>query len=227
MKKILVLAVVLTAAFSACNTGKNPKAFSEKDSVAYAFGLDYGRHAKSFDSTLNTAIIAQAISDVMNNTQKMTIGQAQDFLSEYFMVRIPARNLKASEDFLDGVIKNNPNAKKTDSGLIYEVIAEGDPNTMATDDVDEVLVNYVGTNKDDVQFDAGDSIRFPLRGVIQGWREGIKLVGKGGKIKLWIPANLAYGPQGSRDGRITPNEALVFEVDVLDVFPGEKPAEKK
>ncbi|MFR9566849.1 MAG: FKBP-type peptidyl-prolyl cis-trans isomerase, partial [Rikenellaceae bacterium] len=48
--------------------------------------------------------------------------------------------------------------------------------------------------------------------------EGMKLVGKGGRISLWIPAELAYGQQGAgRD--IGPNEALYFDVELVEVTP--------
>lgn len=64
---------------------------------------------------------------------------------------------------------------------------------------------------------------FPLNRVIKGWTEGMKLVGKGGKITLWIPSDLAYGQRGAgRD--IGPNEALKFEVEIIDVKPFAKPA---
>lgn len=59
--------------------------------------------------------------------------------------------------------------------------------------------------------------------MIPGWTEGLQLVGKGGKIMLWIPASLAYGPTGSGSA-IGPNEALEFEVELLDVTPYEEPA---
>ncbi len=64
---------------------------------------------------------------------------------------------------------------------------------------------------------SGDEpIEFPLNRVIAGWTEGMKLVGKGGKIMLWIPAELAYGQRGAgRD--ILPNMALEFEVELIDV----------
>ncbi len=219
MKKLFVAAVAALAALSACNNASSIKSYSEKDSVAYAIGLDYGRHLKGLDSTLNPSVVAAAISDVLNSSAKMTQEQAYEFLNEYFMVRIPARNLKASEEFLNDVAKNNPNVKRTDSGLLYEVILEGDGEVMAKGDRDEVMVNYKGTHKDGRVFDENDSTKFALNRVIRGWSEGMKLVGKGGKIKLYVPAELAYGTQGNPYGGIDPNEALVFDVEVIDVIP--------
>lgn len=219
MKKLFVAVVAVAAALSACNNASSIKSYSEKDSVAYAIGLDYGRHLKGLDSTLNPAVVAAAISDVLNNSAKMTQEQAYEFLNEYFMVRIPARNLKASEEFLNDIAKNNPNVKRTDSGLLYEIILEGDANAMAKNDKDEVMVNYKGSLKDGKVFDENDSTKFALNRVIKGWSEGMKLVGKGGKIKLYVPSDLGYGTQGNPYGGIAPNEALVFDVEVIDVIP--------
>ena len=47
----------------------------------------------------------------------------------------------------------------------------------------------------------------------------MKLVGPGGKIMLYIPADLAYGRMGAGNGEIGPNEALEFEVELLEVVP--------
>ncbi|MGN0007137.1 MAG: FKBP-type peptidyl-prolyl cis-trans isomerase N-terminal domain-containing protein [Alistipes sp.] len=67
-----------------------------------------------------------------------------------------------------------------------------------------------------------ETVEFPLNCVIKGWTEGMKLVGKGGKIVLYIPSELAYGPRGA--GRaIGPNEALEFTVELIDVKPYEAP----
>lgn len=61
-------------------------------------------------------------------------------------------------------------------------------------------------------------VEFELGQVIPGWTEGLKLIGKGGKITLWIPAELAYGRQ-ARGKYILPNSALKFEVELEDVIP--------
>lgn len=219
MKKLLIVAVIFSAAMVSCKGTKNIKSFNEKDSLSYAIGIDYGTHAKRLDSTMNVAVIAAAIQDVINNKPQMTQEEAYDFLNDYFMVRLPAKNKAEADAFLADVEKKNPNIKKSDSGLLYEILDEGDMNTRALNDADQVMVNYKGTLKDGTVFDQNDSIKFALNRVIKGWTEGMKLVGKGGQIILWVPAELGYGDRAQ--GQIPANAALKFEVDLLDVIPAD------
>ncbi len=222
MKKFFILAAGVAVALSSCNGGGGSLK-SEQDSVAYAVGLQCGDFIKSVDSTMNLNVVMGAVKDVINNKQKMDNEAAMAFMREYFMVRKPARAKVASEEFLAKVEKENPNVKKTESGLLYEIIKNGS-DLKAVSDSDEVKVIYEGRLKEGKVFDSskerGDTVQFALNRVIKGWSEGMKLVGKGGTIKLWIPAELAYGAQGAGNV-IGPNEALVFEVELVDVIPAD------
>jgi FKBP-type peptidyl-prolyl cis-trans isomerase len=106
------------------------------------------------------------------------------------------------------------------SGLVYEDLVVGD-GKMADPGL-LVTVNYTGWLTDgtkfDSSFDHGRPYKFQLGtgAVIPGWDQGIKGMRVGGKRKLTIPSDLAYGPEGSGT-RIPPNSILVFEVQLLGV----------
>lgn len=227
MKKFIVMAAAVAVVFSSCGTGgKSVK--TDLDSVAYAIGIDLGTQIKASDSLLNPNLIAKGIIDVFKGRNKMTQDSAKQLIQEYFMVKLPAKKQKAEEEYLVSVPKDNKNAVKLESGLIYEVINPGDESVKAVSDEDVVKVKYVGTFRDGREFDSskGDTVSFPLNRVIKGWTEGMKLVGKGGTVKLWVPSELGYGPQGNQQwgGPIGPYEPLVFEVEILDIVPA-APAE--
>ncbi|MBU6183400.1 MAG: FKBP-type peptidyl-prolyl cis-trans isomerase [Verrucomicrobia bacterium] len=111
-----------------------------------------------------------------------------------------------------------PGVQQTASGLQYTIEAPGEGT--APKPTDTVKVNYRGTLLDGTEFDSSykrnEPIEFPLNGVIRGWTEGLQLIKPGGKIKLFIPSNLAYGSRGA-GGVIGPDETLIFEVELLEV----------
>lgn len=109
-------------------------------------------------------------------------------------------------------------AVQTESGLVYYSMTEGTgpmPNELST-----VEVHYHGTLTDGTVFDSsvdrGQTISFPLSGVIQGWQEGLAMMKEGGKATLVIPSNLAYGEAGSGE-TIPPGATLKFEVELFKV----------
>ena len=108
--------------------------------------------------------------------------------------------------------------KVAESGLAYVIEVPGvDPKPEANATVE---VNYTGKLIDGTVFDTTDGrgpATFNLQGVVPGFREGIMLLGKGGKATLYIPGSLAYGVNGAPQAGIGPNQLLIFDVELLDI----------
>jgi FKBP-type peptidyl-prolyl cis-trans isomerase len=94
--------------------------------------------------------------------------------------------------------------------------AEGDKPEATS----QVTVHYHGTLPSGEVFDSsvqrGEPATFGLNQVIPGWTEGVQLMSVGEKYRFFIPSDLAYGPQGA-GGSIGPNQALVFEVELIAI----------
>jgi FKBP-type peptidyl-prolyl cis-trans isomerase len=77
-----------------------------------------------------------------------------------------------------------------------------------------VKVNYSGSLTNGSVFDSGNGVSFPLANLIIGWQQGIPLVGKSGKIILYLPPSLGYG--SSAQNGIPANSIMIFTIDLLD-----------
>jgi peptidylprolyl isomerase len=113
-------------------------------------------------------------------------------------------------------------AVRTPSGLATKVLTPGRGTEHPGPD-DKVKASYTGWTPDGHMFDSsvvrGEPITFPLTAVIPGWTEALQLMVVGEKRRLWIPSALAYGAH-PRPG--APGGDLVFDVELLDIFPAPK-----
>ena len=133
------------------------------------------------------------------------------------VLNMSAKAKEEGEKFLAENAKRE-GVKVTESGLQYEVLeATIGQKPKATD---SVRVHYEGTLIDGTVFDSsykrGESIAFPLNGVIKGWTEGLQLMSVGSKYKFFIPYQLAYGERGA-GASIPPYAALIFTVELLGI----------
>jgi FKBP-type peptidyl-prolyl cis-trans isomerase len=91
---------------------------------------------------------------------------------------------------------------------------------MKPNATDTVEVHYVGTLIDGTEFDnsikRGQTISFPLNGVIKGWTEILQLMTVGSKWKVYIPSDMGYGERGA-GAAIPGNSTLIFEIDLKGV----------
>ena len=148
---------------------------------------------------------AGSVTDTRDNGQVIHAGTAP---------KLP--NIPAPAD----VGKPPADAEKSGSGLVTKVTQKG-TGTVHPKAGDMVEVNYAGWMTDGKLFDTsqkrGTTAKFPLDKLIEGWREGLKLMVVGEKRRMWIPADLAYGDTPRRPGG--PFGLLVFDVELVSI-PG-------
>jgi FKBP-type peptidyl-prolyl cis-trans isomerase FklB len=105
------------------------------------------------------------------------------------------------------------------SGLQYQVLTAAPEGAKQPSAEDTVEVHYHGTLTNGTVFDSsverGETIKFPLSGVIAGWTEGLQLMGEGAKWRLFIPPSLGYGERPA--GEIPPNSTLIFDVELIAI----------
>ncbi len=195
------------------------------DKLGYMLGNDIGTQFKTMPVEFNLEKFFEAIKDVVEGNEsklsdedKMAVQQELQLKMTEVSNTAASANGEIGEKFLaenkakDGVVE-------TETGLQYEVLVEGDGEKPESAE-SEVTVHYEGKLLDGTVFDSSvarnEPASFPLNRVIKGWTEGVQLMSIGSKYRFFIPAELAYGPQGA-GGQIGPNATLVFEVELLAI----------
>lgn len=225
---VMLLALIIAGCQTGDKGGQISKLESQEDKVSYAIGLNVGTNMLRDSVRFSVAPLMQGLKDAALDTNQrlMKPSEVEQTLMAY-QEELKAKAMEArmkqgeaskkrSDDFME------QNKKKADvvtleSGLQYKVIKEGSGAKPTKDDV--LTAHYQGSLADGTEFDSsykrGEPATFRLTQMIPGWQQAFPLMKVGSKWELYVPANLAYGESGS--GPIGPNEALVFQVELLDI----------
>ncbi|MBL4701608.1 MAG: FKBP-type peptidyl-prolyl cis-trans isomerase [Phycisphaeraceae bacterium] len=191
--------------------------------ASYGIGFSMGQQIGQMGEAVDLTVLISGLTDsVQGNEPQFTQEQlkaafaALDAHMSQKTNQAGTANVKEGDDFLKANAAKE-GVKTTASGLQYKITKVGTGKSPTA--TDTVRVHYRGTFIDgktfDSSYDRGEPVEFPLSGVIPGWTEGLQLIKEGGKAMLWIPGDLAYGPQGR--GEIPPSATLIFEIELLEV----------
>jgi FKBP-type peptidyl-prolyl cis-trans isomerase len=236
-----ILALALVAALAVACNKKDEGGSSETDlttdpqKFGYAIGVDIGKSLKPVKDEVDTAALVKGLEETLAGKEPRLNDEMREKVKADITKKLQQKQMeerlakaKTAKDAGDKFLAENAKrdgVKTTASGLQYEILTPGTgASPKATD---RVTVHYKGTLLDGTEFDSsyarGQPVTFPLGNVIPGWTEGLQLIKTGGKAKLYIPANLAYGERGA-GAKIGPNETLIFEVELISIEKPEAPA---
>ena len=204
---------------------------SDKKKQAYYAGLQIGQQVseqmiKGLNMELFGEDSTQTVSlKTLKKDGKMTMEEATKY-AETTMRTVKARqmeknfgeNKKAGEEFLAAKAKEEGVKKIEGTGVLYEVLTEGNGEIPA--DTSVVKVRYEGSLIDGTVFDGNMDAKEPMSirctNVIQGWTAALTHMPVGSKWKVYIPQEMAYGEREAGD-KIKPFSTLVFVIDLVGI----------
>jgi len=217
-------AILVSCYGDAAGSGTQPKGIksSDLDSASFMMGYSFGMQLREGNfGPMDMSCIVKGMKAAAAG-EEIDYGEFRRIINALLATRNTALSEEMTARSNDFLKKKSMEAgvDSTASGLLYRIIEQG--SLPHPGPLDTVTVNYEGTNLDgkvfDSSYDRGEPATFCLQNVIKGWSEGIRLVGEGGIIELFIPANLAYG-QRQTGVDIRPNEALSFKVELVSIKP--------
>ncbi|MDE5724478.1 MAG: FKBP-type peptidyl-prolyl cis-trans isomerase [Duncaniella sp.] len=188
----------------------------------------YDAYSKAF---MTDSVTPEALREAQATFQQLA-QEAQGKMMEYYQkkqeeaeqAKANSPEAKSNEEkgaaYIKDAIAKDPSIKTTPSGLAYKVVKEGEGKTVGKSG--SANVKYSGKLIDGTVFDSNDEgVELSPRSTVPGFGEGLAMMNKGAKYVFYIPGNLAYGVDGAPQAGIGPNATLVFEVEAVDVNPGE------
>ena len=217
---VFAVASLLVAACGG-NAKRNLKLKDSADSLSYVVGMNIAYNIMQMDSTMRADAVMAGIEDVLKGKEQMSFDDGRMCLLSYMNYDVYERVRKFEEQYLKDLAASDNAVMRANSGLTYKVGELGDMGQMINSARDTVAFTYRVTNMAGKEVDRAeeraDTLRTQVGRLQDGLKEGVKLIGQGGKITLWIPSSMAYGSQGDEQKEIEPNEMLRYELNIVEV----------
>ncbi|MBV8514573.1 MAG: FKBP-type peptidyl-prolyl cis-trans isomerase [Acidobacteria bacterium] len=204
---------------------------TQKEKASYAIGVNLGKGLHRDGADVDPAFIQRGIKDaIAGGKLSLTDTEMKAALTalsadlkkkqDAELAAIGDANKKEGDAFLE-TNKTKEGVIALPDGLQYKILTTGNGSKPTA--TDTVVANYKGTLINGTEFDSsykrGQPATFPVGQVIKGWTEILQMMPVGSKWEVYIPSDLAYGPQGPGRGPIGPNQTLIFEIELVSIQP--------
>lgn len=221
MKKFITITSIIAAGIlmTACSSNTNKTSSLDTEVFSYAATVSFAEYLALVQNgggiEIDEKAVAQAIEDALAGEPKMDPTNAQATVDEFLNITLPAYRMYAANQFVEKAGKQKGTVT-TDSGLVYKIIKKGD-NTRANEE-SVVTTSYISKKSNgETIVEVNQPETVVLTSYINGVIEGLQQIGKGGKIQLWIPSQLAFGSNGNENLKVYGNEAIYMEIELLDI----------
>jgi len=193
-----------------------------QEAYIYLNSCQIASQAFQIDSTFDAAMLIKGVKETIENNAIIKADNANQYIMNYITSKA---NDEQNAYFAE--VDKTEGIQKTENGIRYIIHNQGE-GTISEND--KVSVNYTLFSYQNDTIDSSVNAGQPLEvqlpsGVVPGFAQAIQLVGVGGKLTVWIPSELGYGENGA--GRaIQPNQALKFDIEVVEKLPSDSKASK-
>ncbi len=230
---VVIFGVACSSSDGSANTttvNRQSELPTESDSLAYIIGLSLAEQLIELDSAINFNVVCRAILERSEGQALIDWEEAKIAYLRYMLYVEPERRRGYEEQFLADLVAADRNYKRTKSGLTYNIEVIGDEKKMPKLANDWVTIRHKISKVDGTQlYPSADSLlnieniadipesSYLFGELPKGIVEGLRLIGSGGRINIWLPSKLGYGDEGDEELGIDPIETLYYQIEIVDV----------
>jgi FKBP-type peptidyl-prolyl cis-trans isomerase FklB len=223
-----LLALVVGCATTQSTINKDPDLTTDMQKSSYAQGVNYMKMLQQNEIPIDRDLFLLGLNDVLNKTplrlspEQLLRGRDWVYVQQMlYTERTSQKNGAEGEAFLKAN-KNKAGVVTLASGVQYKILAEGKSKQKPTVK-DTVVMRYRITRINGELFSSTENTpqvpEVAVNSIMEGWQEPLLLMTVGSKWELYVPGHLAYGEAGAPEGKLGPNETMIFNVELIGIKP--------